>query len=307
MPNGGAFRQPVPVLTPGACGATSIRMRPISPSAAAVVAALAASAGIARGQAVPLAPVRNSGQTVTPAFEGWYKNPDGTYALSFGYFNRNANEVVEIPVGPDNYFSPGPADRGQPTVFYPRRNWGVFAVTLPADAKVSDRIVWTLIVRGDTMRIPGHIRPQWQIDALEGEAGTGNTPPVIRFAEGGPAGAGPGGITTGPISARVGMPVELRAWVTDDGNARNSVASGGRQGAPVTLRWFKHSGPGAVVFANPAPRASGAAGLATTTATFSAPGDYVVRLRVNDASGVVAGGHAQCCWSNGFVRVTVVP
>lgn len=294
-------------MTAHAADSTSIGMRPISPIAAAIAVALAAGPGTVRAQATPLAPVRNSGQDVTPAFEGWYRNADGTYALSFGYFNRNAEEVVEVPVGPDNFFSPGPADRGQPAVFYPRRNWGVFTVTLPADAKVSDKVVWTLIVRGDTLRIPGHIRPQWQIDALEGEAGTGNTPPVIRFAEGGPAGAGPGGITAGPVVARVGVPVELKAWATDDGNARNSVASGGRQGAPVTLRWFKHSGPGAVTFANPAPRASGANGLATTTATFGAPGDYVVRLRVNDASGVVAGGHSQCCWSNGYVRVTVAP
>lgn len=240
-------------------------------------------------------------------YEGWYRYADGTYALSFGYFNRNAGEVVEIPVGPNNFFSPGPPDRGQPAVFYPRRNWGVFAVTVPADARVSDKFVWTLVVRGDTLRIPGHIRPQWQIDALEGEAGTGNTPPVVRVAEGGPAGAGPGGITTGPVQARVGVPVVLKAWVTDDGNARNSVASGGRRGAPATLRWMRHTGPGNVTFADSAPPPSGPNGLATTTATFSAPGDYVLRLRANDASGVVAAGHAQCCWSNAFVRVIVVP
>ena len=252
-----------------------------------------------------LAPVRESGQSVTPVFEGWYRNPDGTYSLSFGYFNRNAKEVIEVPVGPNNFISPGPPDQGQPAYFAPRRNWGVFAVVVPKPLAPGEKITWTLVVRGDTLRIPGHMRANWQIDALEGEAGSGNTPPVIRFAEGGPSGAGPGGITSGPMNASVGQPMELKAWVTDDGNARNSVASAGRQGSPVQLKWFKHTGPGAVTFANDAPRAQGANGLAATTATFSAPGDYVLRLRANDASGVVAGGHSQCCWSNGFVRVTV--
>ncbi len=39
--------------------------------------------------------------------------------------------------------------------------------------------------------------------------------------------------------------------------------------------------------------------------TFSAPGDYMLRVRANDASGVSGAGHAQCCWTNGFVKVTV--
>jgi hypothetical protein len=46
-------------------------------------------------------------------------------------------------------------------------------------------------------------------------------------------------------------------------------------------------------------------GRATTAATFSEPGEYVLRVRANDASGVAGAGHAQCCWSNGFVKVIV--
>lgn len=252
----------------------------------------------------PLAPVRESGQSVTPAYEGWYRNRDGTISLSFGYFNRNASEVISIPVGPNNYFSPGPADRGQPTHFEARRHWGVFAVTVPGNTPETAKLTWTLIVRGDTVRIPGHTRGNWEIDALEGEAGSGNTPPVLRFAEQGPAGAGPGGVTHGPIAGIVGEPVELKVWASDDGKARNSVSSGGRGNASVTLRWFKHSGPGEVTFSNPAPRAAGG-GPAVTTATFGAPGAYVVRVRANDASGVASAGHAQCCWTNGFLTVEI--
>ena len=82
---------------------------------------------------LPLAPVSGSGETVTPAFEGWYENSDGTLSLSFGYFNRNVEEVLEIPVGPNNFIEPGDPDQGQPTHFQPRRHWGVFVVRVPVD------------------------------------------------------------------------------------------------------------------------------------------------------------------------------
>lgn len=270
---------------------------------AAAAAALLAAAPNAFAQPT-MAPTRASGQTVTPAFEGWYKNADGTFSLSFGYFNRNAKETLDVPVGANNFFTPGPADRGQPAHFEPRRHWGVFAVVVPKALALGEKVTWTLIVRGDTMRIPGHMRANWQIDALEGEAGS-NRPPLVRFAADGPEGSGPGGIAGPGTTAKVGAPLELKVWVSDDGRTRGSVAGSGRGSAPQ-LRWFKHSGPGEVTFANAAPRPTGDAGLATTTATFSAPGDYVLRVRANDGS-VASAGHSQCCWSNGFVRVQVVP
>jgi hypothetical protein len=259
----------------------------------------------AGAQGGTLTPVRESGQSVTPVYEGWYKNPDGTISLSFGYLNRNAKEVIEVPVGPNNFFSPGPQDRGQPAYFDVRRHWGTFAVKVPADFKVGDKVVWTLITRGDTVRIPGHIRPNWQIDALEGEAGS-NNPPRIKFVESGPDGAGPAGITGPTLTAKVGSAMKLDAWATDDGRTRGSVAGGGRGAAVPLLRWFKHTGPGDVTFAAQAPRPAAGTGLASTTATFSAPGEYVLRLRANDGS-VTSAGHSQCCWSNGFVKVTVTP
>ena len=48
-----------------------------------------------------------SGVDVTPAFEGWTGNPDGTFSLYFGYLNRNYEEELEIPVGPNNSIEPG--------------------------------------------------------------------------------------------------------------------------------------------------------------------------------------------------------
>ena len=65
------------------------------------------------------------GQNVAPAFEGWEQNPDGSYNFVFGYLNRNYEEEVDIPIGPNNNIEPG-GDRGQPTHFYPRRQRFVF-------------------------------------------------------------------------------------------------------------------------------------------------------------------------------------
>src|SRR5687767_13425212 len=160
----------------------------------AVLAACLATGWRASAAQELLSPVRAAGQTVTPVFEGWYRNPDGTYSISFGYFNRNASEVLEIPIGPNNSIAPGDANQGQPTSFQPRRHWGVFAVTVPADFG-EKKVVWTLVVRGETFAISGHLRPQWEIDAVGGEAGSGNTPPALRFERAGPEGRGPRGIT----------------------------------------------------------------------------------------------------------------
>ena len=253
---------------------------------------------------LPLASIRSSGQTVTPVYEGWYQNPDGTFSLSFGYFNRNADEVLQIPIGSDNFIEPGNRDQGQPSDFHPRRHWGVFAVKVPADFGLKE-VVWTLKFRGRTFAIPGSLQPHWQIDALEGEAGSGNTPPLLKFAESGPEAGGPLGVTGGPLTAKVGAALSIVVWARDDGKASGNVASSGRKAEPVALAWFKHRGPGVVVFAPPSAKIDASGGQATTMASFSEAGEYVVRVRANDASGVSNAGHAQCCWTNGFVKVTV--
>jgi hypothetical protein len=245
----------------------------------------------------PLAPTAASGQTVTPAFEGWYRNADGTYSLSFGYYNRNSAEVVSIPIGPDNSVSPGDQNQGQPAFLYPRRNWGVFAVKVPADFGDKQKVVWTIKIHGQTFSVPGSLREEWQIDALEGEAGSNNTPPVLTFDEGGPQARGPAGAVV-ERTASVGKPLSITVVAKDDG--------AGITRYPVTLTWFTHQGPAQVTFGTPSSRLTPTGGTATTTATFSKPGDYVIRVRAND-SDVTAAGHAQCCWTNGFVKVRVTP
>jgi hypothetical protein len=270
------------------------------------LAALVAAARPPVRAQLPLAVAKSSGQTVTPAFEGWYRNPDGTFSISFGYHNRNSEEVVSAPIGAANRVEPGPPNQGQPTEFQPGRHWGVFAVKVPGDFG-SKELTWTIAIRGATYAIPGYLRANWQIDALEGEAGSGNTPPALKFDANGAEGSGPLGITAGPVSASVGTPVTLNVWARDDGKASGSVGREGRGGVPVTLTWFPHQSPvGAGVTFNPASaRVDVTGGQATTLATFGAPGEYIVRVRANDASGLAGAGHAQCCWTNGFVRVIV--
>ena len=85
-----------------------------------------ASAVLASGQATVLPePARDSGASVTGAFEGWFKNPDGSFSFLLGYYNRNRKQEVDIPVGPDNALEPGGPDRGQPTHFMPGPGLGI--------------------------------------------------------------------------------------------------------------------------------------------------------------------------------------
>ena len=243
----------------------------------------------------------DSGQGVTPSFEGWFQNPDGSYSLSFGYFNRNYREELDIQPGPNNRFEPGPADQGQPTHFLARRQTGLFTIVVPKDFGTK-KLTWTLTANGQTNSIPGHLRPEWEIDALK-EVTSGNTPPVVKFSPSGKPGQGPGGVTAS-ASVTMANPASLDVWVTDD-NVRKRENEG--RGPALGVSWSKYRGPGRVTFRDTAPKIDGS-GKATTTATFSEPGQYTLRLLAWDASGnqgtVMAVGF-QCCWTNGYVNVTV--
>jgi len=74
----------------------------------------------------------------------------------------------------------------------------------------------------------------------------------------------------------------------------------------VKLFWSKYRGPGEVTFDSAEPEVSQEDGHAKTTAIFSEPGDYVLRLQANDNSGN-GGGGSQCCWTNAHVEVKIAP
>ncbi|MDR0786583.1 MAG: hypothetical protein LBG44_01725 [Gemmatimonadota bacterium] len=157
------------------------------------------------------------GQSIAPAYEGWERNDDGTFNLVFGYMNRNWEETPNVAVGENNFFSPGAPDRGQPTLFLPRRNRFVFKVTVPANFG-SQELVWTLKVHGEEVKAYGSLLPEYFLDnvVIMSETGTlgagtsspalrSHTPPVLKLE------------TPSQIRARVGEPVRLLAHLSDDG------------------------------------------------------------------------------------------
>jgi hypothetical protein len=265
------------------------------------------------GQNLPLEPLHEAGASITGAFEGWFKNADGSFSLLLGYFNRNTKQEVDLPVGPDNRIEPGGPDRGQPTHFLTGRQWGLFTVKVPADFG-AQKLTWTIAANGQTTVIPASLHPDYEISPFA-EAAVGNTPPVLRFEEKGQTAQGPVGLTASR-NAKAGVPLNLTVWMQDDAKLTTSSGAAPRNlGGPVTLRWSKFRGPGSVTFANARPeveKLSGGtpgspfSGKATTTASFSSPGDYILHVVLNDYSGEGGGGF-QCCWTNGEVKVTVAP
>ncbi|MEE2669664.1 MAG: hypothetical protein VYD78_06650 [Gemmatimonadota bacterium] len=160
------------------------------------------------------------GQNVSPAFEGWEENEDGSFSFLFGYMNRNWLEELDVPVGPNNNISPGPADQGQPTHLLPRRNRFVFKVTVPDDWGEKE-MIWTLTTRGKTEYAYASLRTDYKVDNMviaseTGSLGAGastpesraNVPPHVRL------------IGESVRRASVGQPVTLVAEVTDDGLPR---------------------------------------------------------------------------------------
>jgi len=274
---------------------------------------LAAGAALAWGQALPLEPSHDAGASITGAFEGWFKNADGSFSLLLGYYNRNQRQEVDISIGPNNRIEPGGPDRGQPTHFLPGRQWGLFAIKVPADFGDS-KLTWTLVANDQTTVIPASLKNDYEISPFQ-EAAVGNTPPTIGFEEHGPNVQGPRGLTA-DRTAKVGVPLPLTVFASDD--AKFTASSGTRPktlGPPIVLTWRMYRGPAPVTFADNKPPVefdktprpgSGASGKATTTATFSAPGDYVLHVQANDWSGEGGGGF-QCCWTSAELRVTVQP
>jgi len=107
--------------------------------------------------------VYNKGQSVSPAFEGWAQNKDGSFTLYFGYMNPNWEEEFDVPIGPDNNMQPGGPDLGQPTHFYPRRNPFLFTVQVSKDFG-NQELIWTLTTHGKTENVYGSLKPDYALD-----------------------------------------------------------------------------------------------------------------------------------------------
>ena len=267
----------------------------------------------------PLAPLPADGLRVAPFFDGWYQNPDGSITFSFGFSNLNRDETIEIPLGPDNVVTPKEYDGNQPTSFPPdapdptatpanaarrERERGVFTVTVPPGFQGD--VVWTLRVRGQTFSVPGRSRSAAY--GLRWPMAMGSVPPLVRFKPDGPAGRGPVGVQSDPVQARVGVPLPLTVSVVDDSvREKDPVPIAVKAKSLVNVTWFKHSGPGAVAFNPSRVPLQVLQGTATASATFSQPGEYVVRVRADNFGRLDTSPGNQCCWTNGFARVTVSP
>jgi hypothetical protein len=242
-----------------------------------------------------------TGQSVSPVYEGYDTNADGSFNMWFGYLNRNYEEEPDIAVGADNQFSPGNPDRGQPTHFKIRRRKDVFSVTVPKDFG-DQKLTWTLNINGQRQEVSGTLNPVWMIDHRYTTRGANienpysNLPPVVT-------------VEPSSRTAAVSAPVTLSVWATDDGRPK-------RRGQPVgmTFDWAKYRGPGNVVFAPATAKLDDAASSdparvaakGSTVATFGEPGEYVLQVVVDDGSGETAGNFGyHCCWTNVEVKITV--
>ena len=257
------------------------------------------------------AQIQEASLNITPAYEGWVPNPDGSFELMFGYFNREWNQELHIPIGPANNMEPGGPDLGQPTNFFPRRNRFVFQVHVPKDFG-NKEIVWTLASKGRTEKAYGSLKRDYVLDdtSIMSNIGTG------------------GGLSTSPDmignkaptlqvegsknrTAKVGEPVAFAAVVADDGkpNRKDMPAIlGGSYTLPqsatgLRLSFFVYRGPGTTVTFDPkqaevwenardggnSPWSAGwknspipEGNKWQARATFAEPGTYVIRALAHD-------------------------
>ena len=278
------------------------------------VSAAALALGVAVILAAPpttgaQAPAR--GQNIAPVYEGFWRHDDGSIDLWFGYYNRNWEERLDVPVGPGNHMDPGGPDLGQPTHFFPRRSQFVFKVTVPADFG-DDEIVWSLTSNGVNEKAYATLRPEYMVD---------ETVMMANFGAGGQTGFHPDMLgNTAPkvtletpptMSVSAGEPVTLSAVADDDGKpAPRSIPValiGTSHFVPnsatgLRLSWFRYRGPGEVTFDPPqtkvwqdhrdggnSPWSTGWEtprvpddNRWTVQATFSEPGTYVLRALAHD-------------------------
>lgn len=284
------------------------RPGPFGPGIAIVIASLFAGAAALAAQTR-----HTSGQTIAPVFEGWERNADGSFNMVFGYMNRNYEEMLDVPVGPENKIEPGNADQGQPTYFFPRRQQFMFKVRVPKDWGDKD-LVWTLTTRGHTEKAYATLKGFWEINnnvyhqnrSGPGPQGAPNTGPKATLS-------GPATRTT-----TVSSPLPLTVAVADDGRPPPSTRRGGGgtvietpaargRGVPMPpsvipprqnpinqmmvrldpgmglgVIWVLHrrSGEGMVTF-DPA-KVRVVDGQASTSARFSEPGTYLLRGFADD-------------------------
>lgn len=215
-------------------------------------------------------PSAQQNQPIYPAYDGFLKNPDGSYTLAFAYFSHNADPVT---IAPDagNSFAPAPGDRMQPTTFKPGHWRFQCVMVVPAD--FDGKMRWSLTYGGVTTGTSERmLQSNWNL--VEGAAQLAkidfakvpkgvclNQPPTVRVL----------GVVANPKT-----PPTLKASLNEELNLFGSAHDEGLpRGKGLVVEWKLLAGPGTVTFTIP--------GSARTKARFSAPGIYELELTATDS------------------------
>ncbi len=270
------------------------------------------------------------GLPIIPLMEGWVANEDGSTTISFGFINRNTDEDVYIPLGENNYIEPAEFDGMQPTHFPSGRSTGVFTVILPADQ--TDIDVWWRLKTGEaeSLSVPGRRGASaYELDFIRPRP-QGSLQPQAAFGETGLSAGLTGNISDFDSSVTVGETVEFVLNASDPAE-RDPEDPRFVEPLDMGVEFNKHQGPGEVTFTRdpnaPEPEnpfdpddprfgrftgpadneavIEGGAGSAMVMATFSAPGEYIIRAVVDVHSAPDSSYGDQCCWTNVYQRVTV--
>ena len=205
-------------------------------------------------------------QPIYPAYDGYLKNPDGSFTLAFAYFSHNAMPVT-VAAGADNFFTPGPADRAQAIAFRPG-HWR-FQCVMVVGPDFDGKTRWTLTYAGTTTSTSQNmLQSNWnlvegaeelkKVDFAKAPRNVClNRAPSVRVL---------GTIPKKPLTAALSDRMSLFGSVSDEGLPRDGKLS---------VAWKQVSGPGTVTFENP--------GAARTHATFSTAGSYDLELSATDS------------------------
>ena len=254
------------------------------PAAFAVV--LMITAGVARLRAQLPGVQYARGQDVSPTYDGWERNPDGTFSMYFGYYNRNSEEAIDVPIGPENSFDMGSGDQGQPTHFYPGRRWWLFKVIVPKDWPQDKRLVWTLTTKDRTNQSKGWLQPEWEVDKLLISKNAVRDP-SLGVADSTPIPENKPPVITGSSAQSITLPAKatLTVTATDDGLPNPGEGDRGGRVQGVVIHWIHYRGPGKVQFdPDSSPTVYGKPVTSETKVSFSAPGNYRIRAVAIDGA-----------------------
>lgn len=237
---------------------------------------LCAAVLIVAGSFAPNAAAQAS-QPIYLQYDGYVKNKDGTFTLSFGYFNLNHVDV-RIQPGSDNALLPAPADRNQPVLFLKGRHRFACSIVLPAD--FDGKLQWMVRFAGKTFTTTAKtLDPLYELElASEKRATSGldltkamkgvcvNRAPAIQVINPrADVNAGADTLAATSFATTLDQEVSLNGSVEDDGLPRESK---------LTISWKKLSGPGTVTFSD--------LSQPVTRVRFSESGVYELELSATD-------------------------